>query len=391
MCRGSIVDWLPDGTPWRILGTHTDVTTIVKKDAVEAQSVFISRMSHEIRSPVCTILNECELLGVNARTKVILHTCSQLISITDNILNLGSLKEHSFELAPQQVDFYALLNKCSKRHKLEAKKKNISIRVSTGDVPDALLVDVGRFNQILDNLMSNAIKYSEGGTTTIDAEYDTDASRMEVRVSDEGRGIPGNMSTKVFEEFIQGDNTMSGAGIGLTLARKLARLMDGDVQIESSAVDSGTTILFSSVLKEPENLEEEPDRLIILVVDDMPTNRSIMLRRLQNLVHVGTHPTKVIEAENGQEALDIFVERQGNVQLVLMDCLMPILNGFDATVAIHKECDRPCTEPVPVVAVTASVSPGILEKCMSHGMKFMVTKPYTENELLASVRSCLNN
>ena len=87
--------------------------------------------------------------------------------------------------------------------------------------------------------------------------------------------------------------------------------------------------------------------------------------------------------------MDIFVERKGDVQLVLMDCLMPILNGFDATVAIHGECDKLCIEAVPVVAITASVSPGIREKCMRHGMKYVVTKPYSEDELLASIRSCL--
>lgn len=388
LCRGSIVDWLPDGTPWRMLGTHTDVTTIVKEDAVEAQSVFISRMSHEIRSPICTILNECELLGMNARTKVILDTCNQLISITDDILNLGSAKERDVTLKLEVVEVYDTLSRCSKRHKLEAKKKNIGIRVSIGDVPGALRVDVGKFNQVLDNLVNNAIKYSEKGNITIDAEYNADASRLEVRVSDEGRGIPGNIATKVFEEFVQGDKTMRGAGIGLTLARKFARLMQGDVTIEKSATGLGTTMLFTSALKQPEH-REQTDTLAILVVDDMPTNRSILQRRIGGLAKAGIYPTEVIEADDGQQALDIFVERQGDVQLVLMDCLMPILNGFDATVAIHGECDKMGIEAVPVVAVTASVSPGIREKCLRHGMKYVVTKPYSEDELLASVKSCI--
>eukprot|EP00903_Cladosiphon_okamuranus_P022789 g20981.t1 len=113
LCRGSIVDWLPDGTPWKMLGTHTDVTSIVKKDAIEAKSIFIARMSHEIRSPICTILNECELLGMNSRTRVIQDTCNQLISITDDILNLGSSKGSDLKLVPQEVDIYALLNKSS--------------------------------------------------------------------------------------------------------------------------------------------------------------------------------------------------------------------------------------------------------------------------------------
>lgn len=389
LCRGSIVDWLPDGTPWKMLGTHTDVTSIVKKDAIEAKSIFISRMSHEIRSPVCTILNECELLGMNSRTRVIQDTCNQLISITDDILSLGSSKGSDLKLVPQEADVYALLNRCSKRHKLESKKKSIGLRVSTGDIPDSLLVDIGKFNQILDNLVTNAIKYSDGGTITTDAEYDTDTSKLEVRVSDDGQGIPPNMTTAVFDEFVQGDKTMSGAGIGLTLARSFARIMSGDVSIERSEVGSGTTMLFTSILKEPEFPQESATPFIILVVDDMPSNRMILQRRLESLGKWGMHPSAILEAADGQEAVEIFVEKKGNIHLILMDCLMPILNGFDATMAIHRECDRLGLEPVPVVAVTASVSPDVREKCFKHGMKYVVTKPYSEDELLASIRSCL--
>ncbi len=389
LCRGSIVDWLPDGTPWRMLGTHTDVTSIARKDAAEAKSVFIARMSHEIRSPICTILNECELLGVNARTRVIQDTCNQLLSITDDILRLGSSKEPNPTLTPQETDIYALLQRCSKRHKLEAKKKNIGIRVSTGDMPDLLLVDVGKFNQILDNLATNAIKYSDGGTVVIDAEYDTDTSKLEVRVSDNGKGIPPNMTTSVFEEFVQGDKTMSGAGIGLALARKLARMMEGDVSIERSEEDSGTTMLFTSVLEVPQSPRESRMSFVILVVDDMRTNREILRRRLNNLANSGMYVSDILEAADGQEALEIFVEKKGDIQLVLMDCLMPILNGFDATVAMHRECDRFGLEPVPVVAITASVSPDVREKCFMHGMKYVVTKPYSEDELVASIKSCV--
>eukprot|EP00752_Nemacystus_decipiens_P006327 g5703.t1 len=390
LCRGSIVDWLPDGTPWKMVGTHTDVTSIVKKDAIEAKSVFISRMSHEIRSPICTILNECELLGMNPRTRVIQDTCNQLISITDDILSLGSSKNSDLKLVFQETDVYALLNKCSKRHKLESKKKNIGLRVSTGDIPDSLLVDIGKFNQILDNLVTNAIKYSDGGTVTIAAEYDSDTSRLEVRVSDDGQGIPPNMTTTVFDEFVQGDKTMTGAGIGLSLARSLARIMAGDVCIERSEVGCGTTMLFTSILKEPEVTQQESGTpYIILLVDDMPSNRMILQRRLESIGKSDMHPSAILEAADGQEAVDIFVERKGDVQLILMDCLMPILNGFDATVAIHKECDRLGLEPVPVVAVTASVSPDVREKCYTHGMKYVVTKPYSEDELLASIKACL--
>lgn len=388
LCRGSVVEWLPDGTPWRMIGTHTDVTTIVKKDAIEAQSVFISRMSHEIRSPICTILNECELLGMNARTKVIQDTCTQLISITDDILNLGESGPTDLQLKPEVSDVYAVLSKCSKRHKIEAKKKKIAIKVSMGDVPDTLLIDVGKFNQIIDNLVSNAIKYSRKGTVKISAEYNSEESKMQVMVSDQGQGIPSNMHTKIFEEFVQGDKTMQGAGIGLTLARRFARLMDGDVTIESSREGLGTRMLFTAILKEPVYSTTE-DHLVILVVDDMQTNREILNRRLQNLQKAGIHPTEIIEAENGRLAVDTFSARNGDVQLVLMDCLMPIMDGFSATLELHTECQKLGLEPVPVVAITASVDTTVRKRCNEHGMRYVVTKPYSEDELLASITACL--
>lgn len=391
LCRGSIVDWLPDGTPWRMLGTHTDVTDIVKKDAVEAQSVFIARMSHEIRSPICTILNECELLENEAQTSVISKTCRQLIALTDDILSLGETKSDTIQLEQKEVNLQSILSQCNKRHRLAAKKKGIRVRLSTGDLPDIVLLDEVRFNQIMDNLLNNAIKYSNSGVITIDVEYDQDDHVCEVRVQDQGQGIPATMHAKVFEEFVQGDKTMQGAGIGLTLTKTLSGLMGGDVVIEESKEGVGTTMLFTSILPLPNNDADSGDSIHILIVDDMRTNRAILTRRLSCMKTLGIKHTKITEALDGQDACDKFTAANGDFQLILMDCLMPVVDGFEATTKIHDECARLKIEAVPVVAVTASVSSDIREKCLSCGMKFVVTKPYTEQELLLSIQACIKN
>ena len=161
LCRGSIVDWMPDGKPWRILGTHTDITDVVKKDSIEAKTKFISRMSHEIRSPVCTILNECELLGDFIKTSVIQDTCKQLLSITDDILNIENLKSSIMKLEIKPESLEEIMSKCSKRHRKSCKKKGIRLRSMIDEVPRFSLMDLGKFNQVLDNLMVNAIKYSD--------------------------------------------------------------------------------------------------------------------------------------------------------------------------------------------------------------------------------------
>lgn len=392
LCRGSVVEWFPDGKPWRVLGTHTDVTDIVKKDAVEAQSVFIARMSHEIRSPICTILNECEMLQSESNTKVIAQTCQQLISLTDDILSLGNTKSEKFILEEKPANLHVVLTGCNKRHRLEAKKKGIRMRLSTGDLPDTVLMDIVKFNQVLDNLLNNAIKYSDSGVITIDVEYNPDDHACEVRVEDCGQGIPAAMHSRVFEEFVQGDRTMQGAGIGLTLTKTLSSLMGGNVVIEKTEVGVGTTMLFTSILPLPESVakdDESKQSMRVLVVDDMAINRTILIRRLACIGKMGIECTEIVEATDGLEAYTKFKASEGNFQLILMDCLMPVVDGFEATVKIHDECERLGIEPVPVVAVTASVSNTIRDKCFQHGMNFVVTKPYTEQDLVSSIQACM--
>ena len=401
-CRGIVTDWLPDGQPWKMMGTHTDITDVVKKDAVEAKAVFISRMSHEIRSPVCTIINECELLDMEDKTKVILDTCKQLISITDDILTLGKLKNSVQPLNCSKIDLYDLFSKCAKRHRVQAKNNGLSIRTDIGDLPDVVMVDIGKFNQILDNLINNSMKNTKKGRIVLEAEYDEETCVCSVKIIDTGVGIPSEMKSKIFDEFVQGDQNMSGAGIGLSLVKRFSKMMGGDVVIESSEVGVGTTMLFTSKLYKPgktevKNPETEvktevktPTKFLnILVVDDMTSNRIIMKRRLEKLKEMGIDYSSVVEAIDGKDAVEKFIEHRGKFQLVLMDCLMPIMDGFASTVAIHKECSRLGIEAVPVVAVTASLSSEIHSKCFSSGMKYIVTKPYTENDLLISVKSCI--
>jgi len=386
LCRGSVVDWLPDGSPWRILGTHTDVTNIVKKDALDAKSIFISRMSHEIRSPICTILNECELFeGVDVRC--ITDACNQLMTITDDILTLGKTNSDGLVLYESEVSTLDILDNSMRRHRKEATKKNIKIRLSTGDLPHTLSLDLGKFNQVLDNLIQNSIKYSKRGKIIIDSEYDSDLSELSVSVSDNGFGIEDNIKASIFEEFFQGSSSMSGAGIGLSLCRKLARFMGGDVVIEETDTKKGTTMLFTCKCESVVKLAKSKS-IRVLVVDDMSTNRLIIKRRLGNS---GLDIGEIVEAMDGQEAIDIFKINKGLFDIILMDCLMPIIDGFSATLQIHKECDRLGIEPVPVVAVTASVSSELHEKCRLSGMKFVVIKPYSVEELSSSISACVNS
>ena len=127
-----------------------------------------------------------------------------------------------------------------------------------------------------------------------------------------------------------------------------------------------------------------------MIVDDINTNRNILAKRLEFVKTMGLEYVTV-EAVDGEDAFNKFKESGGDFQLILMDCLMPVIDGFEATSMIHQQCEKFGIEPVPVVAVTASVCSDIHAKCRKHGMKYVVTKPYTKEELLLSIRACMPN
>lgn len=154
---------------------------------------------------------------------------------------------------------------------------------------------------------------------------------------------------------------MEGAGIGLSICRTLSRSMGGDVVVEKSSPD-GTTMLFTSRAKElPVDTDVETENEIsirkVMVVDDMKTNRAILKGRLRSMNIFEQEKLSIVEACDGQEAVDLFRQDAEAFDLILMDCLMPIVDGFNATIMIHEACAEKGLEAVPVVAVTASVSP----------------------------------
>eukprot|EP00903_Cladosiphon_okamuranus_P013158 g12272.t1 len=387
LCRGIVTDWMPDGTPWRMIGTHTDVTLHVQEEALIAKSRFVARMSHEIRTPLVAILGECELDVVD-RT-VVKHSCEQLLRITDDILELNKM-ETKQELRLEHIDLFDHLQRCIKRHEKHASEKSIKVRLMMGSIPRKVEMDAVRFNQVIDNLVTNAMKYSGTGTKiTLDVEFHEGNSQLQVRVVDQGGGIPQGITDTLFDEFVQGDSTMKGAGIGLSICRNLSRTMGGDVVVEKTSPD-GTTMLFTSQAKElPVDTLVDGEISIgkVMVVDDMKTNRALLKGRLKKITAFDQEKLSIAEACNGQEAVDLFREDAEAFDLILMDCLMPVVDGFSATIMIHKMCNEMGLEPVPVVAVTASVSPDIQSKCYESGMSSIVTKPYTVFDLTDSIKS----
>lgn len=391
VCRGSVVEWLPDGSPWRIIGTHTDVTDIMFKDALESREKFVSRMSHEIRSPLCAVLNECDLLGEKYDLSVIKDSCTQILYIANDVLSLNKLKGDNITLDLETCDPEEVIMKAIKRHRMEFKKKGLRLSSSTGDVPSEIKLDKSKFNQILDNVMSNALKYTNKGRVSLDCDYDYDDSFLVVTIEDTGVGIPDDEKESIFNEFFQGSSSMRGIGIGLHIVKKLCELMGGYIEVVDSEVGRGTTMRFG-VRADVVVASAEDSNLVmtkslrVLVVDDIATNRKYLNRKLTTLEEdMGFTVSEVVEAIDGEDAVRVFNKSDDRFDIVLMDCLMPIMDGFEATREIHLICDRKKTPRVPVVAVTASIADDIYGKCKDAGMTCVVTKPFSLEDLRNSM------
>lgn len=363
-CRGAVVEWLPDGTPWRLLGTHTDITEIT--EAVEAKARFVSRMSHEIRTPICAILHECELLDENPGTSVIADACDQLLALCNDILTVDKLwRQKVMSATRRSSNLKDFFNKAVRRHTGEAHKKGIRLESTISHAPSTpVMMDVSKCNQVVDNLVSNAIKYTEVGgcicvelhcqpgvlTAAVLKELNLDTGDLKnsknsdrqvwdvvVVVKDNGQGIHPDDRETVFEKFSQGNSSMQGAGLGLSISKELAKLMSGDVVLTSTDIGKGSTFEFRfpapsvspSKLLTPEyghrKNGEVRDKPVVRVLsaDDMDTNRKIMRRRLRAIEEqLSVVTVEVVDAVDGRDAVEKF-RSTGGFDLVFMDCLMP--------------------------------------------------------------------
>lgn len=345
VCRGSVEEWLPDGTPWRIIGTHKDITDILLKDSLVAREQFVSRMSHEIRSPLCAVLNECDLLGDKYDLSVIKDSCTQILYIANDVLSLDKLKSDTMVVDAEPCDPEEIITNTIKRHRGEYKKKGIRLSSSMDDMPPKVSLDKTKFNQILDNILSNALKYTNKGRVSIDCDFDYGNSMMSVTVEDTGVGIPEEEQGKNFDEFFQGSASMRGIGIGLHIVSVLCKFLGGYIEVVESTVGEGTTMRFGV---RAEALSSSTDghpltvkTLRVLVVDDIATNRKYINRKLQTLEDgMGFTVGEVVEASDGEDAARVFEKSGDPFDIVLMDCLMPIMNGFESTKQIHSICDR---------------------------------------------------
>lgn len=382
---GLICSW-QDITEHEYLLTELSSARERAEQANRTKSTFLATMSHEIRTPISAIIGLLELAVTNKTftqadmdaVKVAYESAQSLMGLVGEILDMAKIESGELELAPRWTPFTDLITPIVRVFDGLARQKNLTL-YSHIDVlhPDEIYVDSLRLHQVLSNLISNAIKFTEHGSIEVLVKFLRKKEQslvLELVVTDTGIGIAEEDQRKIFTPYKQSEagKLQTGTGLGLAICSQLIDMMGGVITLHSQ-LGKGTHITVHIPVEHRQSEQETNEStaevvhttqpLHILAVDDHPANRLLLKSQLVRLGHT------VVEAENGEQALKLWQEN--DFDLIITDCNMPIMDGITLTQRLRQDQTRSVT----IFGLTANAQPEEKARCLAAGMDDCLFKP----------------
>jgi signal transduction histidine kinase/CheY-like chemotaxis protein len=382
---------------------------VISKEADKAKTIFLANMSHEIRTPLSGLKGMLSLLkdtGLNEEQNQYLNHAMRssdlLIDLVDDLLDLSIIDSGNVVIEEEPFNFKGSLTSMHKSFLNSVNKENIFFELSIDPgIPEIIVGDSLRIFQVVSNLITNAIKFTRKGTIEIKTSVITKGLRNEktlcFEVKDTGVGIPEKDITKLFDSFYQSDSgyrkKFQGAGLGLSIAKKLIEKMGGSIFARNNT-GGGSTFWFEIPLKTPDTPKffktETPDTeepasikgLKILIVEDNVVNRELLYRFITN--ESGIAKT----ADNGLAGVEMF--KSDYFDAVLMDIQMPVMDGVEA-VKLIREYEKERKRHTPVIALTAYAMKGDRKRFLDEGMDSYLSKPVKKEDLVKEIVNAIKN
>jgi signal transduction histidine kinase len=376
------------------------------EEATRVKAMFLANMSHEIRTPLNGILGISKILeesGLDKKQKeladIITTSGENLLNIVNDILDFSKIESGQIKLEYIEFDLRQIIQNSVKLLKFNADKKGLKLMVDIDEkIPLRLIGDPYRLNQIITNLINNAIKFTDEGSVKVlakSAQKTNKQIELFFSVTDTGIGISEEGTQKLFKEFSQTESSTTrkygGTGLGLAICSNLVALMNGEIGVNSTE-GVGSEFWFKMKFDYPKkptkdnhmNNLEIPENVKVLYAEDNPVNQKVTQLLLQKM------GINCDIAVNGRKAIEMY--QQNNYDLILMDMQMPEIDGVESARQIRRlEQDDNVKEPVFIVAVTANSFSEDKQKCFDAGMNDFISKPFKQSELKKIIKKAVRN